>query len=84
MRVKNKSWSPLAVSLPGGKSLTLAARGTSEISSEDFQSPELQRLFEARNIIVLPEEKEKPSGTESEPSSPKASTPEHEESDSRE
>jgi len=65
MKIKNKSWSPLVISLPGGKSLNLAARGISEISSEDFQSPECQRLAKSRTIIVLPEEEVKPSGSES-------------------
>lgn len=60
MRIKNKSWSPLVVSLPGGRSLTLAGRGTDEINAEDFESPEVQRLAQARTIIVLPEEKSKP------------------------
>jgi hypothetical protein len=84
MKIKNKSWSPLAISLPGARSMTLAARGTSEISAEDFQSPELQRLFEARSIIVLPEKekqpekKEQPAGAESEGDKANARPPEGE------
>jgi hypothetical protein len=60
MRIKNKSWSPLVVSLPGGGTLNLAGRGTKEISAEDFESPEVQRLAKTRTIIVLPEGKQKP------------------------
>lgn len=59
MRIKNKSWGPLVISLPDGKSVTLGARGVGEISDEDFQNPEVQRLARAREIIVLPEEKKK-------------------------
>ena len=55
MRVKNKSFSELVVSLSQGRSLTLAARGSADISREDFASPECQRLFAARTLIVLPE-----------------------------
>src|SRR5262245_25842715 len=54
MEIKNMSWSPLTISLPDGKSVTLSARGTSEIGAEDFQSSECQRLFNAQAIIVLP------------------------------
>jgi hypothetical protein len=88
MRIKNKSWSPLVVSLPDGKSRTLAARGIDEVSAEDFQSPEFQRLAKSRTVIVLPEEekkpadtgkepeeKKKPAGTADEPSEPAASPP---------
>jgi hypothetical protein len=90
MRIKNKSWSPQVVSLPGGKSLTLAGRGTEEVSAEDFESPEFQRLAKARLIIVLPEKKKKsadtgteskekktPADTAEEPSQPAASPPEN-------
>jgi hypothetical protein len=73
MKIKNKSWSPLAITLPNGKSLTLGARGSEEISTEDFQSPEFQRLFEQRSIIVLPQGGEKPASTESEANKPKPS-----------
>jgi len=55
MRVKNKSFSELVLSLPQGRSLTLAARGSVDISREDFASPECQRLFAAQMLIVLPE-----------------------------
>jgi hypothetical protein len=55
MKVKNKSFSELVVSFPQGRSLTLAARGSADISREDFASPECQRLFAARMLIVLPE-----------------------------
>lgn len=60
MRIKNKQWSPQVISLPGGKSLTLAGRGANEISAEDFESPEVQRLVKTRSVIVLPEGKQKP------------------------
>jgi pilus assembly protein FimV len=66
MRIKNKSWSPLVVSLPDGKSINLPARGIDEVSSEDFESPEFQRLSKSRAVIVLPEESEKPPAAESE------------------
>lgn len=90
MKIKNKEWSPLNISLPDGRSITLAARGINEISDEDFQSPEFQRLAKARTIIVLPEEspkekekpgaalpeeKKKPSGAEMKPSKPRFSPP---------
>jgi hypothetical protein len=68
MKIKNKSWSPLVVSLPGGKSLTLAGRSIDEVSAEDYESPEFQRLVKSRTIIILPQEKKKPADTESEPS----------------
>lgn len=81
MRIKNKSWSPVSVSLPDGRSLTLPARGTSEVNAEDFQSSELQQLFQSRSVIVLPEAQDKPAGAESKPDKPKNNPPEDGEED---
>lgn len=64
MRIKNKSWSPLVISLPGGDPLTLSGRSIGEVSAEDLESPELRRLLRSRTIIVLPEEGAKPAGAE--------------------
>jgi hypothetical protein len=55
MKVKNTSFSRLVLPLTGGRALTLPARGSVEISDEDFASPACQRLFAARLLIVLPE-----------------------------
>ena len=55
MKVKNKSFSQLVLPLPGGRALTLPARGSVDISDEDFASPACQRLFAERLLIVLPE-----------------------------
>lgn len=62
MKIKNKSWSQLVLSLAEGKSMTLPARGSVDISEEDFRTPECQRLFAERAIIVLPERGKKDSG----------------------
>ena len=53
MKIKNTSFSQLVLSLPGGKSIQLAARGSKDISEEEFNSPACQRLFAQRTIIVL-------------------------------
>lgn len=66
MRIKNTSWSPLVVTLPNGKSLSLAGRGIGEVSAEDFEDPELQRLAKSQAIVVLPEEEKQPAGQEKE------------------
>lgn len=63
MKIKNKDWSPRVITLGGGKTITIPARGTTEISEEDFNSPECQRLFTKRAIIVLPVSAETPSST---------------------
>jgi hypothetical protein len=55
LEVKNTTWSQLVLSLAEGKSLTLPARGSADIREDDFNSPECQRLFAARTIIVLSE-----------------------------
>jgi hypothetical protein len=67
MKVKNTSFSELVVSLPQDRSLTLAARGSAEISREDFASPECQRLFAARMLIVLPETSPQSTGASTAP-----------------
>jgi hypothetical protein len=67
MKVKNKSFSELVLSLPQGRSLTLAARGSADISREDFASPECQRLFAARMLIVLPETSQQHTGASNAP-----------------
>ncbi|HEV2860971.1 MAG TPA: hypothetical protein VGX48_08200 [Pyrinomonadaceae bacterium] len=54
MRIKNRSWSPRVITLQGGKSLTLPGRGIGEISDEDYQGAELQRLAKSGDIAVLP------------------------------
>ena len=59
-KVKNKSFTGVAISLQGGRTLTLAARGSAEISDADFENPEIQRMFKARSIIVLSESAESP------------------------
>ncbi len=56
MKVKNTSFSQLVISLPGGTSIQIAARGSKDISEEEFNMPECQRLFKERKLIVLPEQ----------------------------
>jgi hypothetical protein len=68
MRVKNKSFSQLMLSLPSGRSIPIPARGSVEISDEDFASPECQRLFAERTLIVLPEAARQRPGTPTQPS----------------
>ena len=68
MKVKNKSFSELVLSLPQDRSLTLAARGSADISSEDVASPECQRLFAAGMLIVLPEASQPGTGASNVPS----------------
>jgi hypothetical protein len=60
VKIKNKDWSPRVVTVSGGKTIRIPARGTTEISEEDFNSPELQRLFTKRVIIVVPAPAKKP------------------------
>jgi hypothetical protein len=55
MKVKNMSFSALEISLTDDRTLTLPARGSAEISDEDFASPQCQRLFAERLLIILPE-----------------------------
>jgi hypothetical protein len=55
MKIKNRSFSATVIPLPGGGSLPLPGRESMEISEEDFNSPEIQRLFTAGIIFVLPE-----------------------------
>ena len=62
MRIKNTGWSLLVIPLPKDKSISLPARGSTEINQEDFKSPECQRLFAKGTIILLPEKGEKQSG----------------------
>ena len=72
MRIKNKSWSPLVISLPGGKSLTLAGRGTEEVSDEDLEGPEFKRLLKTRAVIVLPGQGKEPADKPADTASPPA------------
>jgi hypothetical protein len=67
MKVKNKSFSPLVLSLPDDRALTLPARGSVEISAEDFASPECQRLFAERLLIILPEPRRQVAGASPQP-----------------
>jgi hypothetical protein len=53
--VKNKAWTPLVISLPGGKSITVPARDSVTLSAEDVNSPECQRLLNAGTLMVLSE-----------------------------
>lgn len=89
MRIKNARWGQLIVSVGGGKSLSLPGRGIEEISDEDFQSAEVQRLTLLGDIVVLPEEQEQTAdkahepeqpGEGSESSQPAASQPKEDES----
>lgn len=59
-KIKNKSFTAAVISLQEGRTITLPARSSADISDEDFESPEIQRLFEERSIIVLPEGVELP------------------------
>jgi hypothetical protein len=61
MKIKNRSWSQLVLNLSEGKSITLPGRGSVDINEGDFNSPECQRLFAERAIIVLPEQKKEDS-----------------------
>lgn len=57
--VKNRLWSPRILALPGddgeSETITVAARGTVELSESAFASPECQKLVADRSLIVLPE-----------------------------
>lgn len=55
MKIKNKAWSPVVISLAGGRSINLPARGSATISKEDFHCLDCQRRYAERSIIVLPE-----------------------------
>ena len=67
MKVKNMSFSVLELSLTDDRTLTLPARGSVEISAEDFASPECQRLFAERLLILLPEPKRPAAGASAQP-----------------
>ena len=59
MLVKNRSWSPRILTLPGakkGETRTLALRGraSAEISEEDYESPECRRLIAQGELFVIP------------------------------
>ena len=64
MKIKNRSFSATVISLPGGRSLSLSGRGNAEISEDDFNSPEIQRLFTAGSVFVLPETAPRPVAVE--------------------
>ena len=55
MRIKNTSFSATVISLEGGATISLPARGSKDISNEDFKSPTVQRLFQDGRLIILPE-----------------------------
>jgi len=55
MKVKNMSFSSRVVKLTEEKTLTLPARDSVDITEEEFQNPEIQRLFAERSIILLPQ-----------------------------
>ena len=55
MKIKNMSFSSRVVTLVGGKTLTLPARQSLDITEEEFRSPEIQRLFAEHGVILLPE-----------------------------
>jgi hypothetical protein len=65
MRIKNRSFSALVVTLNGGRTITLPARGSHEISDEEFQTPEVQRLFNEGSLFVLPYDVQLPDEVES-------------------
>lgn len=71
MKIKNRSFSATMISLPGGSNLTLRGRESKEISEEDFNSPEIQRLFTAGIIFVLPETTPRPAPVEKKREEPK-------------
>jgi hypothetical protein len=59
MLVKNRSWSPRILTLPGGKkgkpkTLSLRGRGSAEITKEEYESPECQRLIARGELFVIP------------------------------
>jgi hypothetical protein len=67
MNVKNMEFYIVQLPLSGGRALTLPARGSVEISDEDFASPACQRLFAERRLIVLPEQRRQATDTPSQP-----------------
>ena len=75
MKIKNRSWSPLVVSLPGGKSLTVPGRGIEDVSAEDFESAALQRLSKSRTIVVLPDANDATADAGGDAPQPAADTP---------
>jgi hypothetical protein len=68
MKMKNMGFTAVQLPLTGGRALTLPARGSVEISEEDFASPACQRLFAERRLIILPEPRRH--GTETPPQPP--------------
>jgi hypothetical protein len=72
MKIKNRSFSATVIPLPGGGSLTLPGRGSGEMSEEAFSSPEIQRLFTAGIIFVLPETAPRPAPVEKKSEEPEA------------
>lgn len=82
--IKNRSFSASVIALPEGRSLTLSGRCSAEISGEDFSSAEIQRLFAAGEIFVLPETTASPPGEAPEERDEKpAPAPSHHESAQR-
>lgn len=71
MKIKNRSWSPLVISLGKEKSLTLPARGSKDISTEDFKKPGCQQLLRSRAVVVLPSKSRKAAGSKEGKSSEK-------------
>ena len=53
VEIKNKLQQPLTITLAGGKTLYLSARGTAQISEEDLASPSLQQLINQRHVLVF-------------------------------
>ncbi len=55
MKIKNMSFSSRVITLAEKKTITLPARDSLDITEEEFQNPEIQRLFAERSIILLPQ-----------------------------
>jgi len=53
LAIKNKLRQPLAITLSGGKILTLEARDTAKITEKDLESPVLQQFIQQRKVIVF-------------------------------
>ena len=53
--VTNKTYKPLSIPLPRGKTLHLGPRKSGQISSHDIEHPALKKLVEAGTIEIVEE-----------------------------
>ncbi len=55
--VKNTLWTSQVINLPEGKSVTLPARGSAEMTAKDLSTAACQKLLAEGKITVLSEGK---------------------------